>query len=263
MSVYHGESPEYFREALGSLAAQSVPADEVVVVKDGPVNGDLDAVLENRKELRIVTVPLPKNVGLGPALNAGLRQCSGELVARMDADDICLPDRFEKQLVFLEQNSDADLVGGAIAEFDADWRKVESIRRMPLGPELVERVARLRNPLNHMTVMFRKAEVLAAGSYQACPGFEDYDLWARMLMRGSRLYNLQDVLVYARCGNGMQKRRGGIPYLQQEAALQYRFLEMGFVSKPRFLLNLAMRAPVRIAPASLRALFYRSVLRQS
>ena len=264
MSVYHRESAEYFGQALESLAAQTVPADEVVIVKDGPVNGELDAAIErHREQLRVLTVPLPNNGGLGPALNAGLRECSGELVARMDTDDICAPDRFEKQLAFLEQNPGADVVGGAIAEFDTDYRNVESIRRMPSSAERVGRIARWRNPLNHMTVMFRKAAVLAAGSYQPCPGFEDYDLWATMLMRGMKLCNLEDVLVYVRCGNGMHKRRGGIPYLQQEAALQYHFLEMGFVSKPRFLLNLAMRAPVRIAPVSLRALFYRSVLRQS
>lgn len=264
MSVYYRESPEYFRRALESLAAQTVPADEVVVVKDGPVNGELEcAIASHREVLRIVTVPLPNNGGLGPALHAGLRRCRGELVARMDSDDICVPDRFEKQLTFLEHNPDADVVGGAIAEFHADCDRVESIRRMPSNGELLGRVARWRNPMNHMTVMFRKASVVAAGSYESCPGFEDYELWAKMLMSGRRLCNLHDVLVYVRCGNGMQQRRGGIPYLREEAALQQRFVKMGFVSRGQSLLNLIARAPVRLAPAWARAAFYRRVLRDS
>jgi Fe2+ transport system protein FeoA len=114
-----------------------------------------------------------------------------------------------------------------------------------------------------MTVMFRKGSVLAAGNYQSCFGFEDYDLWARMLMRGRRLHNLQDVLVYVRCGNGMQRRRGGLTYLREEAALQHRFMKMGFLSKRQFLLNLIARAPVRVAPISLRTAFYRCVLRDA
>ena len=124
-------------------------------------------------------------------------------------------------------------------------------------------MARRRNPLNHMTVMFRKTSVLAAGSYRSRPGFEDYDLWARMLMNGKRLYNLHDVLVRVRCGNGMQRRRGGFAYLREETALQLHFLKAGFVSKRQFLLNVLARAPIRMAPPDLRTAFYRWVLRQS
>lgn len=262
MSVYQKESPEFLRQSLESLAAQTVQADEVVIVKDGPLGAALDAAIDSwRGKLPIVTARLEKNAGLGPALNAGLRQCRGDLVARMDADDICVRDRIEKQLAFLEQNPEADVVGGAIGEFHSDCEKIESVRRMPCSAEALDKAARWRNPLNHMTVMFRKASVLAAGSYQACPGFEDYDLWARMLMRGGRLHNLQDVLVYVRCGNGMQRRRGGLPYLQEESALQHRFLKMGFLSRGQFLLNLIARAPVRVAPVSFRAAFYRLLLR--
>ncbi len=264
MSVYRKESPEFLRQALESLAAQTVQADEVVIVKDGLVGAELEAAVDSYcSKLPIVTVQLQNNGGLGPALNVGLERCGGDLVARVDSDDICVADRFEKQLAFLKQNPDADVVGGAIAEFQSDSRKIESIRRMPCSAEGLSRMARFRNPLNHMTVMFRKASVLDAGNYQPRPGFEDYDLWARMLMRGRGLYNLEDVLVRVRCGNGMQRRRGGFGYLLEEATLQHRFLKMGFLSKRQFLLNLITRAPVRVAPISLRAAFYRRVLRHS
>jgi glycosyltransferase involved in cell wall biosynthesis len=264
MSVYHRESPEFLRQSLESLAAQTIQADEVVIVKDGPVGAEIAALIDSQRgKLPIATLQLEKNAGLGPALNAGLSRCTGDLVARMDSDDICLPDRFEKQAGFLERNPEVDVVGGAIAEFRTDHEKVESIRRMPCSLERLGTIARRRNPLNHMTVMFRKASVLAAGNYQSCPGFEDYELWARMLMLGRRLHNLDDVLVHVRCGNGMQQRRGGFRYLQEEARLQYRFMKMGFVSKGQFVMNLVSRAPVRLAPVSLRAALYRRVLRQN
>jgi glycosyltransferase involved in cell wall biosynthesis len=264
MSVYHKESAAFLRQSLDSLVAQTIQADEVVIVRDGPVGADLEAAIHDYfGRLPIVAVELDRNAGLGPALSTGLTQCRGHLVARMDADDICLPDRFARQLAFLDQNPDVDVVGGAIAEFHTDWTKIQSIRRMPSTPERLAKAAKRRNPLNHMTVMFRRASVIAAGNYQSRPGFEDYDLWARMLMNGRRLCNLEDVLVHVRCGNGMQQRRGGFQYLQDEGALQHRFMKMGFISRPQFLLNLATRAPVRVAPVFVRAAIYRLALRHA
>jgi len=263
MSVYPKESPEFLRQSLDSLAAQTVRADEVVVVKDGPLGSDLDTTIASSEgELPLVMVHLKKNVGLGLALQTGLNRCTGEFIARMDSDDICLPDRFEKQLPFLEQNPDVDVVGGAIAEFHGDCATIESVRRMPSTAKQLNRVARFRNPLNHMTVMFRKASVLAAGNYQPYQGFEDYELWVRMLMCGQRFHNLDDILVLARCGNGMLQRRGGLRYLAQEMRLQRHFLKIGFLSGPQFLLNLVTRGTARIVPLPLRSIFYQRILRQ-
>jgi len=263
MSVYHKESPEFLRQSLDSLAAQTIQADEVVVVKDGPLGSELHATINSYcGRLPITTLQLNENVGLGAALRAGLNRCGEKFVARMDSDDICLPHRFEKQLKFLEQNPEVDLVGGAIAEFHSDCTRIESVRRMPSTAERLNRVARFRNPLNHMTVMFRKGSVLAAGNYQPYAGFEDYELWARMLMRGHRFHNLDDILVHVRCGNGMQQRRGGLRYLREEIKLQRHFVKIGFLSKPQFLLNLIMRAPARIVPLPLRSIFYQRMLRQ-
>src|SRR5437867_4991440 len=132
IAVYHKECPEFLRHALDSLDAQIVRADEIVVVKDGPLGDDLDATVNSyRGRLPITALQLNENVGLGVALRAGLNQCGGELIARMDSDDICLPDRLEKQLKFPEQNREVDLMGGAIAAFDSDWTKIDSVPRTP------------------------------------------------------------------------------------------------------------------------------------
>jgi O104-antigen biosynthesis beta-1,3-galactosyltransferase len=263
MSVYHKEQPDFLRQSLDSLVAQSVEADEVVIVKDGPVGDSLEAVIASYKErLPIVALQLKENVGLGPALRAGLCECRGELVARMDSDDICLPERFEKQLAVLEAKPSVDVVGGAAAEFINDFRVIGAVRRLPCAAEQLKRFAKFRNPLNHMTVMFRRSAVLAVGGYRPFPGLEDYDLWARMLVRGMELRNLDEVLVLVRCGNGMIHKRGSVQYAKEEIRLYRHFLAIGFISLPEFAFNILARAPVRIMPASLRSIVYKTLLRQ-
>jgi glycosyltransferase involved in cell wall biosynthesis len=250
------------QQSLASLAIQTLPADEIVIVEDGPLGEPLDAVIAAyRKFLPIVPAPLPGHVGLGAALRAGLDMCRGEYVARMDADDICMPARFQRQVNFLDDNREVDVVGGAIEEFDADLSERRSIRRLPAsGPELL-RFARFRNPLNHMTTMFRKASVLSAGSYQSYPGFEDYHLWARMLSLGHCLHNVEEVLVQVRGGSGMQNRRGGLAYLKQEMAFQLFLHEVGLVAVSECIRNIVMRAPIRLAPNSVRSMCYKLFLR--
>lgn len=264
MPVYHRESPDYLQQSLASLAIQTLPADEIVLVEDGPLGEPLDAVIAAyRRLLPIVSVPLPEHVGLGAALRAGLDRCRGEYVARMDADDICVPVRFERQVQFLDDHWEVDVLGSAIEEFDVDLSGGRSIRRLPRSsPELI-RFARFRNPLNHMTAMLRKVSVLSAGSYQSYPGFEDYHLWARMLGLGYCLHNLEEILVQARCGKRMQNRRGGLAYMKREMAFQLFLHEVGLVAASECVRNILMRAPIRLAPNAVRSICYKLFLRHS
>jgi hypothetical protein len=181
----------------------------------------------------------------------------------MDSDDICVADRFKLQMSFLESNREVDVVGSAIAEFEQDCSAPRSIRLVPAaGPEL-RRFARSRTPMNHMTVVFRKVSVVAAGNYESWQGFEDYHLWARMLALGYRLYNMKEILVYVRCGNGMQNRRGGVAYLKEEIRFQRYLCKMGLQNAAGTFWSILVRGPVRLAPNWFRALCYRLFLRQS
>jgi glycosyltransferase involved in cell wall biosynthesis len=262
MSVYEKESPAFLRHCLESVAAQSLQPDEVVMVEDGPLGVELaDEIRSARTVLPIVSVQLQAHAGLGLALRAGLDACRGEFVARMDADDICAPGRFARQLDFLERNPRVDVAGGAIAEFKQDRLAMRSVRRLPETSRELMSFAKYRNPLNHMTVMFRRRAVLDAGSYQPCAGFEDYHLWVRMLRRGYTLHNLPDVLVYVRCGNGMQQRRGGISYLLQELEFQRFLHSTGLLALSGCARNVLLRAPIRIAPAFVRSFCYDHFLR--
>jgi glycosyltransferase involved in cell wall biosynthesis len=264
MSVYHKESAVFLQHSLASLANQTVPADEIVIVEDGPLGKPLDAIIAAyKRDLPIVSIALSTHVGLGPALRAGLFNCRGEYVARMDSDDICFSNRFQRQVEFLDSNPEVDVVGSAIEEFGGSPNVPRAIRRLPASGEELLRFAQFRNPLNHMTTMFRKDSVLAAGSYQPCPGFEDYHLWARMLRRGHCLHNMAEIFVHVRCDNGMQNRRGGFAYLKQDVAFQLFLHKVGLVTAPGCIRNIAMRAPFRLAPKFVRSKCYNLFLRSS
>ena len=264
LSVYHRESPLHFGECLESLASQTVPPQEVVIVKDGPIGPDLENVITLYREmLKIATVDLPVNRGLGAALCVGVASCHFDWVARMDADDICVPHRFEKQIEFLKEHQEVDILGSSISEFELDPISVKSIRSLPEHHEAIRAFAKLRNPLNHMTVFFRKQAVLDAGNYREIAGFEDYDLWVRMLMRGYQFRNILDPLVLARCGNGMQQRRGSVKYAWRESTFFWSLRKLGFLNLYEFVRNIAFRLPVRLLPTGFRTWIYHGYLRRT
>ena len=263
MSVYDRESPSHLALSLESLAAQTMPANEIVLVKDGPLTGELEQTIRSfERALPVVTVDLPAHRGLGAALRAGVEHCRFDWFARMDSDDVCLPHRFERQIDFLKEHPEVDVLGTSISEFENDHTRRQALRILPQEHRAVLAFAKFRNPLNHMTVMCRKRAVIAAGNYQERTGFEDYDLWVRMLLGGSRFHNLPEALVLARCGSGMQQRRGSARYARREIALFWCFRKWGFLTRFEFLRSVMLRAPLRVLPAELRSRIYRSFLRR-
>jgi glycosyltransferase involved in cell wall biosynthesis len=262
MPVYKDESATFLRESLESLVAQTLPADEIVIVEDGPIGADVrNVIAEYCARLPIEIVELPLHKGLGVALRIGVERCRFNVIARMDADDICLPDRFERQLKFLIGHPNVDVLSTAVREFDRDPALSFSERRLPITHDAIADWAKRRNPVNHMTVMFRKNAVLAAGNYQVASGFEDYSLWVRMLMNGAQFHNLEEPLVFARTGHGMQKRRGGVAYLCRELQLLQSFRQMGFLTHFELFANILARVPVRLLPVFIRARIYGTFLR--
>jgi len=264
LPVYYKDSPEHLAECLASLRAQTRPADEILIVKDGPLQEALEAVImAYSTRLPIITLQLPENKGLGLALKAGVEKCQFDIIARMDADDICAAERFELEIRFLETHPEIDVLGGTIREFNSDPTVCICERRLPNEHDSILVFTRRRNPMNHMAVMFRKSAVLAAGNYPSRPGFEDYALWVKMLMNRSKFHNLDSVCTFARCGNGMSRRRGGWSYLRSEASLFWHFRSLGFLSTSEALYSIGLRLPVRLIPATLRSLLYRLFVRRS
>ena len=263
MSLYDKENPEFLAECLASLVYQTRQADEVVLVFDGPINVVLQKVVQEFKpQLPLTIIPLTNNVGLGQALNAGLNACHHDWVIRMDTDDICVPNRFELQINFIQSHPKIDVLGGQIIEFEKQLSQGKKSRTVPTSHEAIFVSAKSRNPINHMTVAFKKSALQAVGSYRHAPLFEDYDLWVRLLVAGYQFANLPEVLVYARAGDAMYERRGGLAYARYEWAIQQSFYQQGFLPIAQLLKNLAIRLPVRLLPNSLRSLVYQKLLRK-
>jgi glycosyltransferase involved in cell wall biosynthesis len=262
ISVYAKESPEYLREALHSLVEQTVPANQIVLVCDGPLTPFLERVIDEFTILLPLTlVRLHKNVGLAYALNAGLPYCKYEWIARFDSDDLCEKLRFEMQLEFICNNPDVDVFGSNILEFETNSRTPHAIRQVKVTHEEILATARFRNPLNHMTVFFRKAIVLKADGYPHDALNEDYALWVKLMMSGCKFGNLSTPLVRARAGEKMVSRRGGFSYLLTELQMQRRLKRLGFISTRVFVFNISVRVVVRLVPNFLRRIIYTEFLR--
>jgi len=260
--TYAGDSPHFLRLAFeSSVQRQTRPPDQVVLVQDGPVPDALEVTIG---EL-VATSPVPvhhilleHNAGLGPALDRGLAACVHEIVARMDADDVSRPDRFERQLPLVEQG--ADIVGSGLLEFGTSIDDVVGRRTPPVDPDEIRRVIAFRDPFNHPTIVYRKSAVLAAGGYSDMALMEDYLLFTRMVAAGARPANLADPLVYYRVGAGAYARRGGAALLRSELALQHRFRALGITTRGQYLRNVVVRGGYRLIPEPLRRIAYRCLI---
>ena len=266
ISIYKKEKPEYFEECLISLLKSSVLPSEIVIVKDGELTEALEAVLNKYAEqtglLKIVS--LEKNCGLGIALNEGLKYCANELVARMDTDDICAKDRFEMQLKAFESNDDVSLVGGNITEFIDSPTNIVSTRRVPNDFESLKKYAKKRNPVNHVTVMFRKSDIIGVGGYQKVKdvGYEDYDLWIRLIINNKKILNLDEVFVNVRVGKDMYKRRGNKKRLRTALFFRRKLWEIGYYSFFHYLLYSIATIIFCLIPTFMRKWMYARILRK-
>lgn len=220
ISVYDGEEPDNLEECFTSLLAQTLLADEIVLVIDGPISQELSSVIDKFKApLNLQIEQLRSNQGLGQALNIGVKKCTHEFVARMDSDDICHPDRFRRQMQYLEKNADVDVLGSAVQEFrrNSDGEELTNMKCVPEGNDEINRFLVFRNAFNHPTVMFRKSSILKVGSYQHCLFFEDFYLWLRLRGMGATFANVPEPLVRMRVGVDHMARRRGLNYSIRES----------------------------------------------
>ena len=260
LPVYAGDRPEFLRRAYDSATAEQVLAPtQVVIVVDGPVRGRLaDLLDELAVDSGVTMVRLPHNRGLARALDVGLDYCVHEIVARADADDVSLPQRFALQVPLVAAG--LDLVGSAIVEFVEDETDLGVVRTPPVGADEIAAYARFHDPFNHPSVVYRKAAVRAAGGYQVLDLMEDYWLFARMIASGARVDNLTDALVLYRIGAGSYARRGGLRLLRSEVALQRRLRREGFTTRAQFSRNIALRGGYRLVPEVVRTNAYRRLI---
>ena len=209
MSVYGKEKPEYLQASMESMFDQTVPPDDFVLVCDGPLTEELDEVI-SRLQVKyeiLHVIRLSENRGLANALNVGITACKCELIARMDSDDIARPYRCEKEIEILNDRPEICVVGGLIEEFHDEKERVDSVRVVPENNEEIIKFARIRSPFNHVTVMYRKTSVLAAGGYPQVRYMQDYYLWINMILSGYQGYNIQMPLVWVRADDNQFLRK--------------------------------------------------------
>ena len=265
MCVYGKDNPEWFRTAVDSILNQTRKPDEVVLVVDGPVPQVLDVVINHFEQNSIFKViRLPENKGHGEARRVGLNNCSNELVALMDADDISAEDRFEKQLAMFESDSELTIVGGNITEFVGTPDNIVEARVVKSDDASIKEDMKKRCPMNQVTVMFKKSRVDGVGGYIDWYCEEDTYLWLRLFLDGAKFANLSDYLVNVRIGKEMYQRRGGTKYFMSEAKLQKFMLDNKIIGLGRFAVNVGERLVVQVLlPNKLRSWVFKNFARKT
>lgn len=262
LPVYAGDDPAFLRLAFeSSVGGQTLRPAEAVIVQDGPVPAALAAELERierRSPIPVVIVRLPENLGLTEALNAGLEACAHPVVARMDADDVSLPERFARQWELMQRGY--DLVGTGMVEFESDPEQPSARRIPPVGSARIRDHARTHNPFNHPTMMYRVAALDRVGRYRPLGKMEDYWLGVRLIDSGARVENLAEPLLAYRVGSGAFARRGGWNEARTEWRLQREMLRIGFITRGQYLRNVVMKGAYRLMPAGVKRVLFRGLI---
>lgn len=268
MCVYGGDNPEFFDAAVGSIVDQTIPPSEIVLTVDGPIPDTIESVIEKYRnqlsgsQIQFQVVYLEKNLGHGEARRICFEHCRCDLIALMDADDLSVPDRFERQLTVFEKNPDLSIVGGNIQEFIGTPDNCVGKRIVPETDIDIKAYMKRRCPMNQVTVMFRKADIAEVGGYIDWFCEEDYYLWIRLALAGKQFSNVPENLVNVRVGEEMYSRRGGRKYFCSEAKLQGFMLKKGMIGIPRYILNVAQRLVLQVLmPNKLRGFIFQKFAR--
>lgn len=265
MSVYKNDNPSHLKQAIESILIQSVVPEEFIIIRDGVVPKETQEVLDFfvKEVSTIKYIPLEINHGLGHCLQIGVALAKNNLIARMDADDIALKNRFELQLLEFQKQPMLSVCGTQINEFHLDEKSPKVSRVVPVSNDKIIHFLKKRNPFNHMTVMFRKEHVLKSGNYIDFHYLEDYFLWCRMSLNKYHFYNIDKVLVLARTGPQMYERRGGLKYFKSLKKLEQFKLQNKIINKFNYFTNILGRFIVHVlVPNRLRFIPFKFIARK-
>lgn len=267
MSVYKNDSPDFLKLALESIyEKQTRKPDEIVIVFDGPLSDNLYEVLNNfriGKEDIVFFYPQEINRGLGEALRIGSEKCTGDYIFRMDADDISDPERFSKQIAYVEAHPEIDVLGTDIAEFQvSELEENKRVRVCPADHDSIVKMGKSRNPMNHVTVCIKKTALQKCGGYKTLLLLEDYYLWLNMIAAGCKLANINESLVYVRVGNGFDAKRGSKERIKGWKVLQDLMLEHGLITKMQARKNMIYIWIFVNIPSGFKKILYEKALRK-
>lgn len=267
MSVYKNDNPTYLRDAIESIYDnQSLKPNQVVIVKDGDISKEVEEILfEYKSKYKDIfdIITLKKNVGLGEALQRGLKYCKYEYIARMDSDDISVRDRFYKQVEYLKVHPKIDVLGGQITEFNEEINESNlRVRKVPCNNKEIKAMCKRRNPMNHVSIFMKKDALINCGGYKSLLLLEDYYLWIRMITQGYVFENINESLVYVRVGNGFDKRRGDRTRILGWKKLQDTMLAHKMINRKDSILNMIYIYGFVYSPKFVRKMAYSIFLRR-
>lgn len=265
MSIYKNEKAEYLQQAIDSMLQQSVFPDEIVLVKDGPLTDELDNVVGTYvKEFpNLFTIVVnEQNLGLGLALNNGLKACRNELVARMDTDDVSRKNRCELQLQAFANNPELDIVGAAVEEFSIDTNIIDSVKIPPKTQTEIYEFAKRRSAFSHPVVMYRKSSVLKFGGYSELRRNQDVDLFGRMLFGGCKALNLDEFLLLFRADDKLSRRRKSWQNSWSYIATIRKFWKMGYSSFWDYAIVAIAQTGMYLMPIKVQNFVYKRFLRK-
>ena len=264
MTVYKNDNPLYFEKSIMSMINQTKKVDEIVIVKDGPITNELQEVIDtidNKFPNVIIQVNLEKNLGLGLALNEGLKVCKNDIVARMDADDISLNNRCELQLNEFILDPNLDIIGCSVDEFIKNEENVVATRKVPITHEEIYKFAKQRDPFNHPTVMYKKSKVLEVDGYRDFRKNQDTDLWIRMLINGCKTKNIEESLLLFRFEEDTYKRRKNWLNTKLLIQIRYEAFKYGFTSLIDLIKITVIQLGIFIMPLNFQRWVYMKFLR--
>ena len=266
ISLHKSDRADWFYQAASSVLEQTCPPTYMLVTIDGDLLPDQESKLlelkENYKTIVISEVRSKAVNSRGVLLGKAVKKCETQLVAIMDADDMALKDRFEKQLRAFAENPELDVLGGWVEEISPYDDQHSMIRTVPAKQVEILSFAKYRNPINNMTVMFKRDSVLAAGNFEGMQNFADYWLWVRMLNSGAVFGNISEVLVRARAAEDMIGRRSGVKYAISEIRFYLHGTKIGFLSTTNAIIAILTRVPLRLLPQQTLFAVFKKFLRQ-
>lgn len=266
MSVYKNEEPEFLRISMESMFNQTIKTDDFVLICDGELTTELENIInkmESKYPKLLRVVRFNENKGLGKALQYGVKICKNNYIARMDSDDISLPNRCELQLEYLNLHKDISIVGSNVEEFIGSIENTVSNRVVPETNEEIIKFTKRRSPFNHPSVMYRKYDVIKSGNYSDVRNIQDYYLWVDMITSGCKGYNIQKNLVKMRTGEGLYKRRSGAKYLKIQLNLFNKMRKKNFISIIDYIISCSIRIISSLSPNWLRKIVYQKMLRKN
>lgn len=261
LPIYKKVKFKIFIKSFESILNQSLHPSELLIVYDGPIQGNIKTLINNKKKNHkfIKILNFPSNNGLGKVLRLAIKKASYNYIIRCDADDISIKSRFKDQVTFMKKNRQIDVLGSNIVEVYNN--KNFSIKKLPEKNNYLRKYSLFRNPINHSSVIFKKNKIINSGNYIDMPFFEDYYLWLRVLKCGGKFHNIQKNLVLMGVDDDYYERRLGLKYFLNYIKFLNKIKKDKIISYFTYILNFILRFQIIYLPKKIIKKVYNLILR--